>query len=479
MAGKSLNQPKLLITLSTLALVACGGGGGGTGLGGGIGGTGDVFATSVSVGPITGFGSIYVNGVRYETTSASIDLDGDDALENELKLGMIVLVSGTISDDGQTGTATRIVFDDDVQGPVSAITTSTDGKSKTLSVLGISVLVDSVSTVFDGTTFDTLALNDLIEVSGFLQPDGSIEATRIERKSAFSAGQSEIEIKGQVANLSGNTFDTRGYSVDFSAAELSDFGNTALANGLVVEVKGTINGNAIAATKVELESDDDWGDAQRGSVEGSISNFVDAGNFSINGLSVNASNATLSPAGLSLSNGLKVEVEGNISNGVLIATRVEARDEQVEIAGVISRLDATNRQIAISFGVQEFSFSVDSRTRYEDDLNDIASFDLNNLSVGEFIEAHLVETNSGYLASEIERDETDDFEVQAEVESFVITSSITLLGVTFDTTSAQFRNSLDQSISGQQFFNALTVGDVIEIKDETGDGIAEEVGFDD
>ena len=60
------------------SLSSCGGGGGG-GLasvsnGGGIGGSGHS-----SSGTIDGFGSIFVNGVEFETDEALIEVDGEDA----------------------------------------------------------------------------------------------------------------------------------------------------------------------------------------------------------------------------------------------------------------------------------------------------------------------------------------------------------------------------------------------------------------
>lgn len=487
MAARNFYLERILISLGAVALVSCGGGssGGSTGGGGGgggisgIGGTGGVLASSVSVGPITGFGSIFVNGVEYETTSATINLDGNDALENQLKLGMVVQVNGTISDDGRTGIASRVIFDDDVQGPISEITTSTDGSSKTLVILGISVQVNALSTVFEDTTFNTLAVDDLVEVSGFVQEDGSIQSTRIERKSEFSAGLSEVEIKGTVENLIDNVFETRGYTVDFSSAQLSDFEGNTLANGLYVEVKGTLDGTSISATEIELEDEDSWDEVERGSIEGSITNFVSASEFNINGLPVNAGSASISPASLILQNGVQVEVEGNVSNGVLVATRVEARDDEVEIAGVISSLDAANELIEIGFGYQSVGFSVDSRTRFEDDLDDVSPFSLNNLMTGQFIEAHLINSDSGLLATEVKLDELDDFKLQASVEEFVANVSITLLGVTFSTTDAEFQNSQEQSISSQEFYDELEIGQILELKDETGDANVEEVEYED
>ncbi len=101
-----------LVGLACALLVACGGSGGGVGgidPGGGIGGSG-----MTSSGSISAFGSIFVNGVEYETNGAMITVDGDSATEADLGLGMVVLVIGTVNDDGVTGTAEQVIFDDEV-----------------------------------------------------------------------------------------------------------------------------------------------------------------------------------------------------------------------------------------------------------------------------------------------------------------------------------------------------------------------------
>ena len=81
----------LLLTLLSSAMVIAGCGGGSdsaSNLPVGGGGTG-----SLSVGPISGIGSIILNGVRYDDSLARVlNDDGELRNRNELKLGMIVRV---------------------------------------------------------------------------------------------------------------------------------------------------------------------------------------------------------------------------------------------------------------------------------------------------------------------------------------------------------------------------------------------------
>lgn len=139
----------------TLTTTACGGGGGGTSspapapIGGGSGGdTGggtdnggtdnggedegdDPVATAkdVAFGTITQFGSIFVNGVKYDTSTATIIIDGVEATEDDLGVGMVVFVQGTVNEDGVTGIAEVVIVDDNLKGPISAVTAATDRKS--------------------------------------------------------------------------------------------------------------------------------------------------------------------------------------------------------------------------------------------------------------------------------------------------------------------------------------------------------------
>src|SRR3954469_11593651 len=77
------------------ALVACGGGGSASGDASGAG------ATSFASGPISGFGSGIVNGVRFDDTKAKVsDDDGQAHDRGELRLGMVVEVkAGALSSD--------------------------------------------------------------------------------------------------------------------------------------------------------------------------------------------------------------------------------------------------------------------------------------------------------------------------------------------------------------------------------------------
>jgi len=142
-----------------LLLASCGGP---TQLGG-IQGSG----SGVAYGPITGFGSIFVNGVddtsRRTHRFASID---QPAPSHSCFVGEVVTVTGSVNSDGKTGTATQVTFSSDVTGPITGI----DIAGGTFVVLGQTVHV-SGSTLFDGNiqpaSITTLQVGNIVEVSGF------------------------------------------------------------------------------------------------------------------------------------------------------------------------------------------------------------------------------------------------------------------------------------------------------------------------
>ncbi|HRH78729.1 MAG TPA: hypothetical protein PK129_15390, partial [Cellvibrionaceae bacterium] len=74
-----------LVASATLAvLAACGGGGGSSGTtpppGGGT------TASAISYGTITAFGSVWVNGIEYETTGAEVRIDDSPRGTDDLRV---------------------------------------------------------------------------------------------------------------------------------------------------------------------------------------------------------------------------------------------------------------------------------------------------------------------------------------------------------------------------------------------------------
>jgi len=493
--------------LLTGLLVACGGGGGGgstpapapTGgtdnTGGATGGTDNTGGATggtdggtdlgisgsgapIALGTIDAFGSIFVNGVEFDTTNAEIIVDGQVSTEDDLNVGMVVTVQGTINEDGVTGTADVVIFDDEVQGPIENIVVDASGEFATITVLGIDIIVERVATVFENTTFDTLAIGDVVEISGFPEGVADLRATFLEKKADFVEGESEIEIKGTVANVTDSTFELKGYTVTYTDADLSEVTDSVITDGMFVEVKGTLTGTEITATKVETEDriEDKFEDDDEFKVQGTIRNYVSDAEFEVNGVTVDATNAVFKPSSLTLADGLAVEIEGTWANSILVATEIEGRRGEIEVEGPVGALSADDKTITISLVNGDITLMADNRTMYDDDTDAVARMGFADLAIGDFLEIEAYDDGTQLIATRVDRDDLDDEKLQGPVESFNAELNITVLGVTYSTEGAEFSGRNGRDVDAATFYADLLIGDYVKIKDkELADGIADEV----
>ncbi|MGI9235943.1 MAG: DUF5666 domain-containing protein, partial [Woeseiaceae bacterium] len=124
---------------------------------------GGIVRTGIAQGPISTFGSVVVNGVRYDTSSATFTINGAAGSQDDLRVGQVVTVSGTIDDDGVDGSADDVNFDDNVKGPIQSI----DLGTSQIVVLGQTVLINP-ETSFDDSispaSIDGLSVDDIVEV---------------------------------------------------------------------------------------------------------------------------------------------------------------------------------------------------------------------------------------------------------------------------------------------------------------------------
>jgi hypothetical protein len=334
-----------------LALAACGGGveTGGTGSG------------AYVQGPISGFGSVIVAGVRFDDSKANIeDPDGTVRRREDLRLGMLVEVeSGPIGDDGSGGraaTASRVRLASELLGPV----TSTNLANARLTVLGQPVRL-TPATVVEGVVGGATALQvgDVVEVFGFFAPADGYVATRVERRGTAPA---TYRVRGLARDL-----DTaaRTLRIGLQVFDLSAIGVPAgLRNDEFVRltVQTVQVGGRWPVASITIESRS-AGDRDEAEVEGLISAFTSSAQFSVNGVRIDASAAAFvdDPAGLA--EGVRVKVRGRSQAGVLLAASVDIRSdddsfrEGVDIRDVIASVDAatqtlTLRGIAVFYGTQ-------------------------------------------------------------------------------------------------------------------------------
>ena len=465
-----------IMLIVSMTLAACGGGGEQTA---GIDARGNPVAVGVvSKGTISGFGSVIVNGVRYNTNTAAFDIDGSDGVQSDLAVGDVVTIRGTVNDDGTSPTASSVTFDDAVEGPIQAI----DAAAGTMTVLGQLVRTDA-DTSFDDSispaSLDGLAIDDIVEISGFVLADGSISATRVEQKPAGG----EFEVTGEVSNLTATTFTINALTVDFSAAQLDNFPGGTPEAGQRVEAKGMSlgAGGQLLATRVEFKGTDLGGDAgDAAEIEGFITRFVSASDFDVEGVRVTTTGSTTFTNGTSADLGLnrKVEVEGSINaSGVVVAANVELKlSNFIRIEG---RVDAVGAASVTIFGVV---INTNAVTRFEDKSSaDLETFNLSNINVGDYLETRGYEDATGVVATQVER---DDFRGDVAIRAFVDTVSdptFTIRGVQIETNAGtEFRDLNDQPISSGVFFGQA-MGRLVEANGTESNGgiLADQVDLED
>ena len=335
--------PRSYAALAALLLAAaCGGGNQPTSQG-----------HALTQGTITGFGSIIVNGIRFDDSSAQVvDDDGQQHSSNDLKLGMNVEVeSGDIDRGTSSAKASRVRFGAAIVGPVSAISAGTT--PKTLTVLDQIVEVGA-KTVFDDLPngFDSIKVGDVLEVHALLDTaSGHYLAKRIEPE----PGATVFKLRGVVANLdtTAKTFMIGGALIDFSGVTNPP---STLANGQNVRVRlQTAKNSAGAWVAIAIQAEErEMEDQDEAEVRGTITDFTSTTSFSVNGLPVDASKAKFPDGTAGIQKGAQVEVEGAIVNGVLVATKVELEDENEnedlnpnELHGAISALDTQAKTFVV------------------------------------------------------------------------------------------------------------------------------------
>ncbi len=470
---------------------------------------GGIVRTGVAVGagPITGFGSIIVNGVTYDTATAAFTRDGTPSSQDDFKVGETVIIKGTIDNDNTNAVADTVELDEIIEGPVSSV-----------NVFGsLTVLGQTVETSLDTSIDDSCpaALDNpsvaAIEVFGSFISDGVIAATRIACKTALEVD--EYEVNGVVSNNNAGsfTFTINGLQVNYAGAVVDDNfpgGTQAISNGDPVEVKGSpanFDDSGVTATlnasEVEYKGavlDGNAGDHFE--IEGFISDFSSPTEFNVRVgslvIPVTTTENTIYEGGSAddLGNILKVEVEGELNNSdVLQATKVEIESStDIRLAGLVDAVSTANGTITILNITVNTS---NTSTQFEDKSSaGIEPFGISEINVGDYIEARGKLLQAGEITAVlVERDDPDPV---SELRGFIDPASVVtdsgasgyresfvILGVTIDTGSVEvYRDVNNNELSADEFWAVielesalavaagLDIGYLVEVKGtETGD----------
>jgi len=483
-----------------LAVSACGGGTGGTGSGdsGGSGGTG------VSIGVMTK-GSVIVNGVKFEDTTANIFIDDRPKTAAALQNGMVVKVLGTVSDDGINGTAQRVKALIEVRGTPTSVDPNANPQS--LVVLGQTVFVDD-QTAYSNlqSGFASINTSTLIEVHGLRDATNRIRATRIEASAAQMGDSTVDEIRGVVSGGTPGsnppTFSLGSQSVNAIGAVIAPAG-ASYQNGSVVEVHCNLRpcapGGVFQVSRIVVEDVEDSAfrpsSGQRFEAEGLISGFtVGNPNFSVAGTPVTTTGSTRFQGGIStdLANNVKVEAEGTWNGSALVASKIEFKRTVVRLQGEVTASNTSTSTFTLTItGAGAVTVEADSLTS-----GDFAGGAVPPVAPGVCIQVRgQRKSGSGVVvtAGEIRSgcSSSSDHLIQAPVEVESGTT-LTLLGFAINvgspTDSVPYQNINESPMTSTAFFNAVVpanpgppsvAGTLVKVRFDTPQSTVKQVELED
>ena len=417
-----------------------------------------------STGVITGFGSIYVDGVRYITDNADININGNSGSDvSLLKVGMQVTIAS--SDDNSE--ASSVTYESEVEGMVSSI----DRDNQTIIVAGTLISYNNL-THFIEITEANLSVAQRIEVNGYLRQDNSYLATMIKldtdnRNDLIDNDQAEYT-RGLIEqlNTTNRTFRLNQLIIDYNTASIEG----ELSNGALVKVEGVLTNETIIASHIETEmfdgnSDSSSEEFSRYEIEGIVSAFDATNNtITVNGYTFTLADTVQYQGGTAaaLIAGVFVELELSTSRAVV---RIEFESDKYrsdgKVKGNIEQVDLDNQLITL-YG-QAYKLSIN--TRFEDD--DDQYINLQKLQVNDDVEIVFALIDGVKVIQRIERENSREFNDEWEIEGVVSAfdaSSITINGVRIMLNSSSRYLNQDIMVAMDDFINALVLGISVEVE---------------
>ena len=393
--------------------------------------------------PITGFGSIYVSGYEYDTSTTSMTVDGKSGSQSNLKKGMVLLVNATLTHNYGTGeppqrTANRLLYEATIEGVVQSV--ASDGSS--LVILGQTVLVNQTTiiepTVSGKNLLSLVPGRDALEASGFVTGDGVIVGALIDLKT----GTPDYKVKGFIKNhdTAGKTFEIGSLTVDYRDADLKDMPSQSSTawNGLLVDVRGSqvSSGGSgsysirMNATRVKPEGlgSEDSEDAE---LERFVTQTPGPGDFFLGNVHVQTSAGTTFEGGTlnDILVGAHLEMHGSLASGMVNATKVEFEGE-TELHANVATINSSDNTITL-MGLADLVIQFDSTTALHGQGNPRRLADL--LSGDQLLIYGRLHGGNTVLAKEKERsDPKSNVQMQGLVTS-ATDQTVALLGASIDT----------------------------------------------
>ncbi len=419
-------------------------------------------------GPITGFGSVIVNGTQFQAGSASVSMDDEPGVLADLRVGMVVSVRGSMDLDSGIAHAAQIRFNDDAEGPISSI----NHENGSFVVMGKTFLVDGL-TEMENASFASLGQGNVVQVSGLWRNEERVQATHIRRVANEWQNGMTMEVKGEIAGLDTglHRFRIGTQFFNYSQAAL-DLGDSGIANGLYVQASCTTAPGAgdVILDRVQLRDRDRDRDRDHQcdgdcdtEIEGYVTSFVSATEFEVDGQPVTTTDQTLYVNGTeyTLALDVKVKVVGVIDdNGILVATKIVFRlPSVIEIDADIAALDVDSGTLTL-LGI---TVTTTDETMYHDhSAASVLDFGFDDLVVGDRVEIRAYTDGDAVVAARVQREDPDDGVTLKALVEEIARPDITLLGVVVTADdSTVFQNTSMELIDADEFFGLVAVGSIV------------------
>lgn len=334
-------------------------------------------AAAVVVGPIQDFGSVILNGKKFNTDNAEFYLRGDVGRQDDLNRGHYVTVIGTFDESAESGIANEVHFFPTITGPITQINI----EDRAFNVLGRSIQVNS-ETLYSQNIIEQgiegLATGMRVTVSGSQSGAGIVQASRVD-----AIEQTGVELNGRVRALDVDqqTFMLGTLTVDYSSVNNSTF----LQNGSIVWLSGNLDSDEVlAATVLRDRSDKNvLLSGRRLELKGFVENFqAENGLMEINRRVIRLGDDTQIslPKPLSLGDGVEAVVNGIVlEDGALLASLVRVIEPREEsFTGILKNVRALNgnnlNDALLAF--DGLDFRVDADTTIEDSFGNSISAEM-------------------------------------------------------------------------------------------------------
>ncbi len=371
---------------------------------------------------IDGIITQFVSGTDFNVDDQAISTDGATEYSygqaSDLAQGLNVSVYGTINANN-TLVASKIRFDSEGDTEFKGMVESVNADTRQVTIMGTTIQTDLNTKFKDESSaqvrnFDLsfVNINDRLSIEAFVSSTDNMAIARKVSRKGDNNTQGEA-LRGKVSEITQPQFVVNNVTVKTSVATDFEAGDnqgltqaqffTQLAVDMNVKVKGSLDANGVMlAASVEIKaSEQDNEQNNRTELQGVVTTFVSATEFSVNNHAVTTTNQTEykhgTVANLALDAAVEIKGEMNADN-IIVAMRVNFENNNsggdngdngdnrdVEFTGMVNSFVS-----ATDFIVGDQAITTDSSTQFENGTIDQLANDVRIQVEGSLLDTGIV-----------------------------------------------------------------------------------------